>query len=44
MWLHLRSRGHEVARCTIERLHAERGWAGALCAKYRTTIGERDGE
>jgi hypothetical protein len=39
MWLHLRSRGHDVARCTLERLYAEQGWAGALRAKkYRTTI------
>jgi len=30
MWLHLRSQGHEVARCTIERLYAEQGWVGAL--------------
>jgi putative transposase len=28
-----------VARCTIERISAEQGWAGALRAKkYRTTI------
>jgi len=39
MWLHLRGKGHDVARCTIERLYAEQGWAGALRAKkYRTTI------
>jgi transposase InsO family protein len=43
MWLHVRSRGHEVARCTIERLYAVQGWAGALRAKkYRTTIRQRD--
>lgn len=39
MWLHLRGQGHEVARCTIERLYGEQGWAGALRAKkVRTTI------
>ena len=39
MWLHLRSQGHDVARCTVERLYAEQGWAGALRAKkVRTTI------
>ena len=39
MWLHLRSKGHDVARCTIERLYAEQGWAGAVRARsYRTTI------
>ena len=39
MWLHLRGRGHEVARCTIERLYAEHGWSGALRGKRpRTTI------
>ena len=39
MWLHLRSRGHDVARCTIERLYAQQGWVGALRAKkIRTTI------
>jgi len=39
MWLHLRSSGHEVARCTVERLMAQQGWSGALRAKgVRTTI------
>jgi putative transposase len=39
MWLHLRGRGHDVARCTIERLYAEQGWVGALrLKKVRTTI------
>lgn len=33
MWLHLRAQGHEVARCTIERLYAEQGWVGALRRK-----------
>jgi len=30
MWLHLRSQGHDVARCTIERLYRQQGWIGAL--------------
>jgi putative transposase len=39
MWLRLRSQGHDVARCTIERLYAEQGWVGALRRKkFRTTI------
>jgi putative transposase len=39
MWLHLRGKGHDVARCTIERLYAEHGWSGALRGKKpRTTI------
>jgi putative transposase len=41
MWLHLRGQGVDVARCTIERLYAEQGWAGALRAKrIRTTIAD----
>jgi putative transposase len=39
MWLHLRANGHDVARCTVERLMAQQGWAGALRGKGpRTTI------
>lgn len=39
MWLRLRSQGHDVARCTIERLYAEQGWVGAMRRKtFRTTI------
>jgi putative transposase len=39
MWLHLRSSGHNVARCTVERLMAAQGWTGALRGKkHRTTI------
>jgi putative transposase len=45
MWLHLRGRGFDVARCTIERLYAEQGWAGALRAKkIRTTIADEHAE
>ena len=39
MWLHLRAQGHDVARCTVERLMAAQGWAGALRGKKpRTTV------
>ncbi len=39
MCLHLRSRGHDVARCTIERLYREQGWEGVLRGRaHRTTI------
>ena len=39
MWLHLRGQGHDVARCTIERLYRQQGWVGALRAKkIRTTV------
>ena len=39
MWLHLRTQGHDVARCTVERLMAQQGWVGALRGKQvRTTI------
>jgi len=41
MWLRLRGQGHDVARCTVERLYAEQGWAGALRAKkIRTTLAD----
>lgn len=29
MWIFLRSQGHDVARCTIERLYRAQGWHGA---------------
>ena len=39
MWLYLRRQGHDVARCTIERLMAANGWQGALRGKrVQTTI------
>lgn len=41
MWLHLRRQGHDVARCTIERLMTQNGWQGALRGKrVRTTISD----
>lgn len=30
MWLHLRGLGHDVARCTIERLYRAQGWTGTV--------------
>ena len=42
MWLHLRRRGHDVARCTVERIYAEQGWCGALRqSRRRTTVPEK---
>jgi len=39
MWLRLRGQGHDVARCTIERLMRQNGWEGAAYgSKHRTTI------
>jgi putative transposase len=44
VWLALRREGHEVARCTIERLMAELGLAGAVRGKVkRTTVGDPAG-
>jgi putative transposase len=41
MWLHLRQAGHEVARCTVERLMKVLGLAGARRGKAkRTTIAD----
>jgi putative transposase len=43
MWLRLRSQGHDVARCTVERVMRAHGWEGARRGRrVRTTIaGER---
>jgi len=41
MWLYLRRQGHEVARCTVERLMTANRWTGALRGKpVRTTIAD----
>ncbi|WP_179747618.1 IS3 family transposase [Microlunatus parietis] len=41
LWLYLRRQGHDVARCTVERLMAQNGWHGALRGKQvRTTIAD----
>ena len=29
MWIRLRGQGHDVARCTVERIMREHGWEGA---------------
>jgi putative transposase len=45
LWLHLRSRGHDVARCTVERLMRLQGWVGALRGQRpRTTVPDADHE
>ncbi len=41
MWLHLRGLGHDVARCTIERLMAQMDISGVTRGKTpRTTIAD----
>lgn len=41
MWIRLRGQGHDVARCTVERLMRENGWQGAAYGnKHRTTIAD----
>jgi putative transposase len=41
MWLHLRSLGHDVARCTVERLMTQMGISGVVRGKTpRTTIAD----
>lgn len=41
MWLYLRRQGHDVARCTIERLMTANGWQGAVRGKrVQTTISD----
>jgi len=42
MWLHLRGLGHDVARCTVERLMAQLGLTGVTRGKTpRTTIADQ---
>jgi putative transposase len=39
LWIRLRGQGHDVARCTVERIMRERGWEGArYCSKHKATI------
>jgi len=41
MWLRLRGKGYDVARCTVERLMRAQGWEGAAYgSKHRTTIAD----
>jgi putative transposase len=43
MWIRLRGEGHEVARCTVERLMRKQGWEGARYgSKLRTTIANEE--
>lgn len=38
MWIKLRGAGHDVARCTVERLYRENGWEGARYgSRHKTT-------
>ena len=38
MWLHLRRQGHDVARCTVERLMTQQGWQGRWGEACAATI------
>ena len=39
LWIRLRGQGHDVARCTVERIMREQGWEGARYgSKHKTTI------
>ena len=41
MWIRLRGQGHDVARCTVERIMREQGWEGARYgSKHKTTISD----
>ena len=41
MWIRLRGQGHEVARCTVERIMGEQGWEGARYgSRHKTTIAD----
>jgi len=41
MWLRLRGQGHDVARCTVERVMRAHGWEGARRGRrVRTTIAD----
>lgn len=37
VWIKLRGEGHEVARCTVERLYRANGWEGARYGSKHTT-------
>lgn len=39
LWIRLRGQGHDVARCTVERIMGEQGWEGARYgSKHTTTV------
>ena len=37
VWIWLRGQGHDVARCTVERIMRERGWRGAIRGTVKRT-------
>ena len=42
MWIRLRGKGHDVARCTVERVMRAHGWRGASYgSRHKTTIADR---
>jgi hypothetical protein len=41
LWIWLRGQGHDVARCTVERIMGEQGWEGARYrSKHKTTVAD----
>ena len=41
-WIRLRGQGHDVPRCTVERIMREQGWEGARYgSKHTTTIADQ---
>ncbi|WP_423296959.1 IS3 family transposase [Mycobacterium avium] len=41
LWIWLRGQGHDVARCTVERIMREQGWQGARYgSKHKTTVAD----
>lgn len=45
LWIRLRGQGHDVARCTVERIMREQGWEGALYgSKHKTTTPDQTHE
>ncbi|GAA5038230.1 hypothetical protein GCM10023317_93420 [Actinopolymorpha pittospori] len=44
MWLHLRGQGHDVARCTIERLYRQHGIEGARRGGKKPLTTQQDQE
>lgn len=42
MWIRLRGQGHDVARCTVERLMQANGWEGARYGKKHVTTNADD--
>lgn len=40
-WIWLRGQGHDVGRCTVERIMRENGWEGARYgSKHKTTVAD----